>query len=79
MSDVEARSSVQFALKNGYTMIDTASIYHNEVGVGEGIKASGVPREKFWITSKVYPAILTELTAGVEYLFTIGAPREGSQ
>jgi diketogulonate reductase-like aldo/keto reductase len=56
MSDSEAQQYVQFALQNGYPMIDSAAIYHNEIGIGEGIKASGVPREKFWITSKVsYP------------------------
>lgn len=56
MSDSEAKLNVQFALQNGYPMIDTAAIYHNEIGVGEGIKASGVPREKFWIIAKVsYP------------------------
>ncbi len=46
---------VSHALQNGYRLIDTASMYENEVGVGQGIVDSGVPREdvvvatKFWM------------------------------
>ncbi|MCM3609946.1 aldo/keto reductase [Planococcus sp. MERTA32b] len=46
--------SVKAAIKNGYRSIDTASIYGNEIGVGQGIKESGVPREELFITSKVW-------------------------
>ncbi len=41
------------AIKNGYRMIDTAYEYHNEAGVGRGIKLSGLPRDQIFITSKV--------------------------
>ena len=37
---------VKEAIKCGYTHIDTAAIYGNEVGVGQGIKESGIEREK---------------------------------
>ena len=41
------------ALKVGYRHIDTAWKYHTEKGVGEGIRASGVPREEIFLTTKV--------------------------
>ncbi|KXZ20943.1 glyoxal reductase [Bacillus nakamurai] len=50
----EAADSVKAAIKNGYRSIDTAAIYKNEEGVGEGIKASGVARDELFITSKVW-------------------------
>ena len=37
----EAYNSVSFALKAGYTHIDTAQIYGNEVSVGKAIADSG--------------------------------------
>ena len=41
------------ALEVGYRHIDTAEMYGNEAGVGEAIKASGIPREELFITSKL--------------------------
>jgi len=49
----EVKHAVEFALKAGYRHIDTALAYGNEAEVGEGIKASGVPREEIWITTKL--------------------------
>ncbi|MFN2744252.1 aldo/keto reductase [Bacillus sp. z60-18] len=46
--------SVKAAIKNGYRSIDTAAIYQNEEGVGNGIKESGVAREELFVTSKVW-------------------------
>lgn len=45
---------VSFALKQGYSLIDTATVYKNEAAVGEGIRRSGVPREKIFVTSKLW-------------------------
>lgn len=42
------------ALKVGYRHIDTAHAYMNEVGVGQAVKESGIPREDIWITSKLW-------------------------
>jgi len=42
------------AIESGYRAIDTAQYYHNERGVGEAIKASGIPHEDLFITSKVW-------------------------
>lgn len=49
----EVENAVKVALENGYRSIDTAAIYHNEKGVGRGIRASGIPREEIFISSKV--------------------------
>lgn len=46
--------AVSEAIKTGYRHIDTASCYENEVGVGQGIKRSGIEREKLFVTSKVW-------------------------
>ena len=51
--DNEVASPVQTALKMGYRHIDTAQAYHNEKGVGQGIKDSGISRDRIFINSKV--------------------------
>jgi len=45
---------VSAALQAGYRHVDTAAAYENEAGVGEGIRASGVPREAVFVTTKVW-------------------------
>ncbi len=42
------------AIDAGYRHIDTASIYGNERSVGRAIKESGIPRDEFFVTSKVW-------------------------
>ena len=49
----ETAKAVQTALEVGYRHIDTAEMYRNEAGVGEGIRNSGVPREEVFVTSKL--------------------------
>ena len=46
--------AVREAVSAGYTHIDTAAVYGNERSVGEGIRASGKPREELFVTSKVW-------------------------
>ena len=48
-----AKNCVLMALEAGYRHIDTAQAYGNEVGVGEGLKASGLKREDIYVTTKV--------------------------
>lgn len=50
--DVAADVVVQ-AIEAGYRHIDTAAGYQNEGGVGRAVKASGVPREDLFITTKL--------------------------
>ncbi len=49
-----ASEIIKSALHVGYRLIDTASVYENEQGVGLGIKESGIPREEIFLTTKVW-------------------------
>ena len=51
--DTEVASPVATALKMGYRHLDTAQAYHNERGVGQGIKDSGISRDQIFVNSKV--------------------------
>jgi diketogulonate reductase-like aldo/keto reductase len=53
-SGSEAFETVKYALSVGYRLIDTAALYGNEQSVGEAIKASGVPREEIFVTTKLW-------------------------
>lgn len=58
----ELVNAVQTAIRHGYRSIDTAAIYGNEEGVGQGIrqglKEAGIKREELFVTSKVWNADL---------------------
>ncbi|MDR2974639.1 MAG: aldo/keto reductase [Propionibacteriaceae bacterium] len=45
---------VEEALAAGYRHIDTATGYHNEAEVGAAIRASGIPRENLFVTTKLW-------------------------
>lgn len=49
----DTERAVSDAIAVGYRHIDTAQYYRNEAGVGRAIEASGLPREDFFITTKV--------------------------
>lgn len=51
----EAQAMVEAALEMGYRHIDTAQMYGNEAEVGAAIRASGVPREEIFLTTKIWP------------------------
>ncbi|MFE3034868.1 aldo/keto reductase [Streptomyces canus] len=53
MDDAEAERAVAAALKSGYRLVDTATNYRNETGVGHGVAAAGVPREEILVTTKL--------------------------
>ncbi|MFJ9543310.1 aldo/keto reductase [Streptomyces sp. NPDC101225] len=53
MSDEEAERAVSEALRTGYRLVDTATNYRNESGVGRGVARSGVPREEIVVTTKL--------------------------
>lgn len=46
---------VSQALQMGYEHIDTAQAYSNEAEVGLSIKQSGVARDKYFLTTKIFP------------------------
>lgn len=54
LEDEDASRGVATALKTGYRHIDTAQIYGNEAAVGEGLKQSGLKRDEFFLTTKVW-------------------------
>lgn len=55
MTDKEAAmEAMTTAIEAGYKAIDTATIYDNEVEVGEAVRNSSVKREDLFITSKVW-------------------------
>jgi diketogulonate reductase-like aldo/keto reductase len=49
-----ASDAVRLALEIGYRHIDTAAVYGNEIGVGQAIRASRVPRAEIFLTTKVW-------------------------
>ncbi len=50
----ETVAAIQKALELGYRHIDTAAYYQNERSVGQAVRASGLPREAVFVTSKVW-------------------------
>ncbi|MBH8605341.1 aldo/keto reductase [Thermoactinomyces sp. CICC 10522] len=54
----ELVNAVKTAIKYGYRSVDTAAIYQNEEGVGQGIREgleqAGISREELFVTSKVW-------------------------
>ena len=54
IDDAKTPDVVAQALKTGYRLIDGAAAYKNERGMGEGIRASGVPRDQIFVTSKLW-------------------------
>jgi diketogulonate reductase-like aldo/keto reductase len=55
-SNEDCKRACLVAFRNGYRHVDCAHAYQNERGLGEAIKESGIPREEFWITSKLWPS-----------------------
>ncbi|MCD7445576.1 aldo/keto reductase [Streptomyces lincolnensis] len=53
MDDTQAEQAVRGALDLGYRLVDTATNYRNETGVGRGVAGSEVPREEIVVTTKL--------------------------
>ena len=54
IADADAARVVETAIDAGYRLVDTAALYGNERGVGNGIRASGIPREEVFVTTKLW-------------------------
>ncbi|HPJ88843.1 MAG TPA: aldo/keto reductase [Thermotogota bacterium] len=50
----ECERCVLDAIEVGYRSIDTAQAYYNEEAVGRAVKKSGLPREEFFVTTKIW-------------------------
>ncbi|MDO5294500.1 MAG: aldo/keto reductase [bacterium] len=50
----ETERCILEAIEVGYRSIDTAQAYGNEEGVGSAIRKSGLPREEFFLTTKIW-------------------------
>ena len=59
----DAERSVEFALRNGYRLIDTANAYMNEKAVGRAIKKSEVPRGEIFVSTKLWPSVYKKTDA----------------
>lgn len=50
----QCQQAVENALDVGYRLIDTAASYGNEEAVGKAVKASGIPRDEVFVTTKLW-------------------------
>ncbi|KIW68807.1 hypothetical protein PV04_04728 [Phialophora macrospora] len=86
----DCKQEVLTALRHSYTHIDTAHIYKTEKDVGAAIQASGIPRSKLFVVSKLWETDFTREAAlqGVKQslqamqldyldLFLLHTPRDG--
>ncbi|MBQ7679635.1 MAG: aldo/keto reductase [Butyrivibrio sp.] len=51
-----SEQAVLEALRDGYRLVDTAEIYHNERYIGSALRECGLPRESLFVTTKIWPA-----------------------
>lgn len=85
------KDSVEQALAAGYRHFDTAQAYKNEAHVAQGVRASGIPRDQVFITTKIiskfhgYESTLKAVNESLERmeldyidLFLIHNPHSGS-
>jgi len=54
VEDTLAAKLVAGAIESGYRHIDTAALYFNEGGVGQGVRDSGIDRDELFVTTKVW-------------------------
>jgi 2,5-diketo-D-gluconate reductase A len=70
----ETQAVVELALEAGYRHIDTAAAYGNEEGVGAALASSGLSRDEYFVTSKLWSpqpdpnATVAAFEAGLERL-----------
>lgn len=64
-NEEQVYNAVLAALKAGYRHIDTAACYGNEKPIGDAIKASGIPRNELFITTKLWSTDHTRVALGI--------------
>ena len=70
----EVINAILWSIEDGYRLIDTASIYRNERGVGEAVRRSGLERDEIFVTTKLwnnaqgYEPALAAMDASLERL-----------
>jgi len=70
-TEQEGIEALKYAISKGYRLIDTASIYNNEVAVGKGIIASDIDRKELFVTSKVWRENLGYQSTKIEFEKTL--------
>jgi 2,5-diketo-D-gluconate reductase A len=53
LDDAGAQATVGEAFRAGYRLVDTATNYGNEAGVGRAVRESGIPRDELFVTTKL--------------------------
>ena len=51
--DKQCEQCVTEALEAGYRLFDTAASYENEAATGRALRSSGLPREEWFVTTKL--------------------------
>jgi diketogulonate reductase-like aldo/keto reductase len=54
LTSSRGQKAIEFALEIGYRLIDTTTLYNNEIIVGNALRNSKIPRDEVFITSKVW-------------------------
>ncbi len=70
-TEQEGIEALKYAISKGYRLIDTASIYNNEVAVGKGIIESEIDRKELFVTSKVWRENLGYQSTKIEFEKTL--------
>ena len=88
VDETETERVVTDAIEAGYRHFDGAKIYGNEAAMGRAIAASGIPREQFFITTKLWgddqgtdstgPALEASLVIGARRPAVAGALQQRS-
>lgn len=63
LSPEDAENAVLSALKDGYSLVDTANAYMNEKAVGRAMKRSGLKRENIFLETKIWPSFYEQADA----------------
>jgi diketogulonate reductase-like aldo/keto reductase len=71
----ECEHAVRSALELGYRHVDTAQAYGNEESVGRALRASGVPREQVFLTTKFHPRRRDPVSEAERSLERLGVDR----